>query len=1598
MDIEKPELRIHENVLEYFVKPNIQKFIGLFREALDPEEYALLERYVRTNQRPLHLTVETINFYCDFLGCNTEMIINTKSAKLFPNEFCNERNIDNMSDLRDQYPPFFITLTGAHFEASTLEPLKTDVYNIGDAWEKMLADKTNFKRVVDAFNQHKPTEEELMNMYEQADRDTVESIKNKPNPDLSLEIPVEKKEDAEAQPDRTYKDRKEVTKDNKEIKNEHTSYINWDEKMKKFVWQYGTNLKMGKTFAKVTDSLKINYSDVTIRYAHPSLRIISDYYSVRMICDALNSAKTVIEHAAKPHKTLSWLQDTLGVIMKKYFYTRPIILKTVDNVYHVDHNVDQQNPHLLLKIREVLEKHKFGAHILSDVGYYDDTLEAFRLADIGTLVFIGIGRYSDKVGRHYYFDEEGYYDIFKDGTMRNVPKMNGAGYEHKRLPLPEGNFTVKFDTTFMNYYLVESVNTSADSSYCYYRCSITTEPEFDIHELFPKHNIVPDIFIEVTDEDVINQTMNEEKEVTKVVDLQTGRRSIHPDWAFYRYMDIESYPKMDHLRSNLDQYNYKLSEYKKTDAYRLSEHRDDSIYIETFLYLIQEKQRQFRLLTAGFKTPRMFDVFRDQILLCFRLVWFIRLFDAIAKIVTFVFAHYDVPVGDLFAVYRENFCKMPMYFGIHHVLIQYIRTNFELVFSSRLTCFDSLLQYRSKYLELFRSQRGGRIEEDFTKVKHILKEQQDWGHPADDYYDDLDPIREQHYEQKNSKKFYHAIGNRSLKITHEGRTPKCTCKHHSYEKIIQMDTPVHFGSCELNMDACFKARAFNTHFEPDLEECVKFRHFVHNVWFKRNKSKMEEYIWNGLTDDDFSFEKFLNDTAKEKRTKYKNGILNVQDTAKKIDWRYEFFVKPNELHFEKVHDVRPRLIANPSDEVKAMGAYLARLMIKVMKHVEPGFISGYSLDDLSAKVERDMEEGKWRSTNVYSYDGSSHDAHQSWPLMETVDCMLLKFLIPLLLARSACIIPLWRKTELIANATNLKKKFFNVLGQKGFVYATVFSGDPFSTTLFNTMRTILYNRYAAWVIDPVVELLSVFWAAGDDVLCELIKAVNKFIILRILGGVRAKSGLGQNPKDFKIGPFEDHTFLSKEFIVEGADVAFMPVTNRLYKSGTSYNVKSAISKSEHRLSQIVASGYLPKSIASLVDRFKDGYLSSSKRFFKYLERMRFDWSYKTRMDCKTFKPRLEMKAYQKTDKHILFKIARDSRDKNTTLFDNDVDKQSGGRTTDTLAVGTTAEINMEYVKKDEVNKKPVRKRAPVKRKPVKNRAKKRTGVEKKQKKINSPQWLNKHHDAETAYAKGLFVPESKICRRIPGNSLVPTAVTAIQGEVTANLNTTGFGWFGLFPHWQSLIWRDVTSTLTDTVGISFNSSTLVPNPINSTLVSRFRVVSASLMASDLTPVLNKTGRVVFGSISVNQLKGGNATSDTIRDSYYSRSYTNNAVSGYKKSVYLPSDPTGFNFTPIATEPADWNVPFVYYSGCTPNATISLKYFVNFEYIPTAGNTDLLTTEVPPIGSIDSAMGKAAQMSKTIDLDDIMRGVNFIDGLGKLKIGGKEPKTRKTIMI
>lgn len=423
-----------------------------------------------------------------------------------------------------------------------------------------------------------------------------------------------------------------------------------------------------------------------------------------------------------------------------------------------------------------------------------------------------------------------------------------------------------------------------------------------------------------------------------------------------------------------------------------------------------------------------------------------------------------------------------------------------------------------------------------------------------------EPLGEIHFQQKNSKRFYHKVGNCNLRIRKQGRDPICTCKSFTYQQLIPGQKGIHFGRCEKNIDAAIKARNYASKNYPDDQILQEFHAFV-SKWMNDNEPAFINAMdldWS----EDMSLENFFAGIPDPgKRALYKQGWETFIREGR-VDKRMSLFVKPDEVHYSPLADARPRLICNPSASMKAVGSYVTKLMIKLIKMVEPGFISGYSMSEFAKKLEEARSKGHFRNF-VLSSDGGTFDGSQHLPNIKTVDHRIGAWLLRCLAIHPAFAIPEHLLDEVESALFQDKYSFSTVTGMVGDIFGTVFSGHPTLTTLFNTLRNILYNKFVLTKMygEEFLKKCQV-WAAGDDGMnstpCEI--DVDRYV--RLMGNPHGKGGLGQIVKDVKFGPLEIHTMLSKEFITDMNKLGVTPVAERLYKAGLVTNLYSD-SKATH---------------------------------------------------------------------------------------------------------------------------------------------------------------------------------------------------------------------------------------------------------------------------------------------------------------------------------------------------------------------------------------------------------------------------------------------------
>ncbi len=467
-----------------------------------------------------------------------------------------------------------------------------------------------------------------------------------------------------------------------------------------------------------------------------------------------------------------------------------------------------------------------------------------------------------------------------------------------------------------------------------------------------------------------------------------------------------------------------------------------------------------------------------------------------------------------------------------------------------------------------------------------------------------EPVRARHMHVDEAARPVKIWGNWNIDFRLHRRSRVCTCEQTArYQKVFRSPYAhvIHFGNCVHNTEAALLARQFASDKFPAVEHALMYGFFVKSDWDNRKPKAFE-----ALDSLDYSWETFLAETEPKKRKIYQRGKDLFLDRGR-IDCTLMAFSKTNEVHHtDEENDPRPRCLFDPHATLKAVGAYCARLMIAALKPAYPEFVSGLSTPEIARFVSARLEKKSvsLRSHSFYSYDGSGHDSHQSMEFIEAVDHLITRELLPHILARSW--IPEVLHAEVLETACRTTWNAYTIYGAKFRMTGTVFSGHPFRTTLFNTLRTIYYNLYTAWIAG--CEDHTVF-AAGDDVFGHQTDPNFYGVASELLSPFKfGIKGLGQVAKDFTRGPIADHSFLSKRFYVSDGELYVDRNPDKLMVSGTVSDKLEKLHLSEFCTMQYLQLSDITDDYGALRERFARYGLRPVNR--RMADILKFDWGYK----------------------------------------------------------------------------------------------------------------------------------------------------------------------------------------------------------------------------------------------------------------------------------------------------------------------------------------------------------------------------------------------------
>lgn len=847
-------------------------------------------------------------------------------------------------------------------------------------------------------------------------------------------------------------------------------------------------------------------------------------------------------------------------------------------------------------------------------------------------------------------------------------------------------------------------------------------------------------------------------------------------------------------------------------------------------------------------------------------------------------------------------------------------------------------------------------------------------------------VKSTHYDRCAGAKVYHPTGNAAVVIKEKG-TPKCTCEHATYEKVIPVEDPIHFGRCDFNTQAAIFCRGFNTVARPDPATLDRFETWRVGWWKERWPDLIRAI--RAFDEREYDFEHFLQTVESRKRNMYRRGWQRFHD-IRRINVHLELFSKTNEVHYDDPAKVRPRMLFNPSPELKCVGAYYARLMIKALKMVEPGFISGYSETSLGKKMSINIRSNRFSDDNCYSYDGSSHDAHQHLSLIRLVDHSFGPQLLREILNNPHC--P-HDSSYYGALCDALFRESYNFScrdGTRGSIVGTVFSGHPTLTTLFNTLRTILYNRFVLEKICGFKPEEYRVWASGDDVIGWTSRPFDGQEFTHALGNEFGPGGLGQVAKDFMQGPLEKHSFLSKRYY---ADIeAFLPNPDRLYKAGAVKPINNGISVASHALAMCISSSFLPENLhAYTIGRFssiarradlaetaraidedygwrlrlenkpvglclaaeKDLMASEASRFLASFWGAPENFMRKQNDQVQNTILKLKVKSDGPAPIHVAQQVqnvaAREllDLDAEQRLLEGDeaITRQHVQHLSRQLRGGGLKK--QKAVMPRSKNKQSQKKPGPTKKARANPRKLAKLGA-------NALSTRKQLKQAELDYIKCVLRPDLYTAK-IPSLFPVPSHLSQWKGTFYSTTNATGCFYVYMYPWCNNSTPINYCNAagLGEGVGFSTVTQTSYGNPSWTGYAGNFRIVGAWLKLSILTSNMNRQG--ILNAAYIPYSPNSSAfTFDTIRDQPGCDSYNASEIADVW-CRYIPLDPSALAFTTLTGSAPPALVAAV--SGAYPNSQVAITYRVVAEIIPAANYTDLLVPTIGPSGSGESALQK-----------------------------------------
>jgi hypothetical protein len=361
---------------------------------------------------------------------------------------------------------------------------------------------------------------------------------------------------------------------------------------------------------------------------------------------------------------------------------------------------------------------------------------------------------------------------------------------------------------------------------------------------------------------------------------------------------------------------------------------------------------------------------------------------------------------------------------------------------------------------------------------------------------------------------------------------KCNCSHKiAYEKILGLEDPdqkqevMMFNNCKHALFAAAK-RQMKMAPKPTEEDAKEFVEYAINV--------IEKEVGDELNKFGYSYQQWYEHNNKAKQNdidKYFDSQNNPQNyTTKELkkleSTAYEGICK------QELQDVngKPRMVCSIPIKTKVTMGPVTWKLEEIMQDKLGGYCGGKNLEEMSDEVNKIVKQG---FTKIVEGDGSGFDNTQDVSLKEVERYVYRRIRNKIYHVPQqqfeAISQQLYKVMDVIyinENGKKHKMMTYKILG-------SVFSGDC-DTTLANTMRMALYNRFVNEKAGLKYGRDFLVWSKGDDftvfykpyISDEFIRKLYSKYFLNELPTIETYKGIGQILKFLTIGGPNSLSFCS----------------------------------------------------------------------------------------------------------------------------------------------------------------------------------------------------------------------------------------------------------------------------------------------------------------------------------------------------------------------------------------------------------------------------------------------------------------------------------------